>query len=329
MPTTGPDPGHHQRPSEGLTLEGRVLWPGRKGESMAALNRREFLQAGTTVLGTAVLADAVGQWSAPAVAADGAEYEIYAAKYGGPLVRRLAIVLWNVGWEETGPLSYFVWALKAKTGEAIVIDTGASPAQGVARKIPDYVSPIQVLDRAGITGDNVTKVIITHMHWDHVGGMETFLTAYPKAKFYVQKREFDFCVNNPVSGRKPVAILFDPDASKIVGGLEKSERLAIVDGDAAIASGVDVLLAPGHTVGLQVVRVQTAKGPAIVGSDCAHVFRGYQEDNPSVFIMDLPAWMQSFDKVKAQAPIGRIFPGHDVLMAEGYPKVADGVTRLV
>jgi glyoxylase-like metal-dependent hydrolase (beta-lactamase superfamily II) len=297
---------------------------------MAALNRREFLKAGTTVLGAAALAETAGQLSRrPAAEAAGEEeYEIYAAKYGGPLVRSLAIVLWNAGWDQTGPLSYFVWALKGKTGEAIVIDTGASPAQGAARKVPEYVNPIEVLARVGITGENVTKVIVTHMHWDHVGGIETFLQAYPKAKFYVQKREFEFCVNNPVARRKPVAVLFDPDASKIVAGLEKSERLVIVDGDSPVAPGVDVLLAPGHTLGLQVVRVKTAKGPAIVGSDCAHVFRGYQEDNPSVFIMDLPAWMQSFDKVKAQAPIDLLFPGHDVLMAQGYPKLAEDVTRL-
>jgi glyoxylase-like metal-dependent hydrolase (beta-lactamase superfamily II) len=92
---------------------------------------------------------------------------------------------------------------------------------------------------------------------------------------------------------------------------------------------VDLILTPGHTLGLQVVRVNTAKGPTIVGSDLAHVFRGYREDNPSVFIMDMPAWIQSFDKVKSKAAIDLIFPGHDVLMHQGYPKVAEDVTRLV
>jgi hypothetical protein len=45
--------------------------------------------------------------------------------------------------------------------------------------------------------------------------------------------------------------------------------------------------------------------------------------------MDMPAWIDSFDKVKAKAPLDLIFPGHDVLMHDGYPKVAEGVTRLV
>ncbi len=294
---------------------------------MVALDRREFLRVGTVVVGTTVL----GQTLRTNVAsADGEPaYEIFACKYGGPLVRKLAIVLWNTGWDEDGPISYYVWAIKAKTGEVIVVDAGPSPAQAAARKVPEFVNPIEVLGRIGATADTVSKVVITHMHWDHVGGIQAFLAAFPKAKFYVQKREFEFCVKNPVASRKPVAVLFDAEASKTVAGLERSERLVLVDGDAPLAPGVDLFLAPGHTLGLQVVKVNTAKGPAVVGSDCAHVFRGYREDNPSVFIMDLPAWMSTFDKVKALAPLDRIFPGHDALMSQNYPAVAVDVTQLV
>lgn len=301
---------------------------------MDDLNRRDFLRAGTAVLGMAIIADMAPNTlsmgtSVAAAAGPEPEYEIYAYKYGGPLYRKVAIVLWNSGWDEDGPINYYVWAIKAKNGETIVVDTGSSPAQGAARKVPGFVNPVEVLSRLDVTADSVSKVVITHMHWDHVGNIEGYLQAFPKAKFYVQKREFDFCVKNPVSQRKPIAILFDPLASKVVGGMAGSDRLVIVDGDYNLAPGVDLLLAPGHTLGLQVVRVNTAKGPAVVGSDCAHVFRGYREDNPSCFIMDMPAWIQSFDKVKSKAAIDLIFPGHDILMSENFPKVAQDVTRLV
>jgi len=209
------------------------------------------------------------------------------------------------------------------------VDTGPSAAQAVARKVPSFVSPVDILGRIGAAAGSLSMVIVTHMHWDHIGGAEAFLQAYPKAKIYVQKRELDFCLRNPIGQRKPVAILFDAGANKVVGSLEGSERLVVIDGDQTVAPGVELLLAPGHTLGLQVVRVNTAKGPAIVGSDCAHVFRGYREDNPSCFIMDMPAWIASFDKVKAKGPLDRIFPGHDILMSQNYPKVAEDVTQLV
>jgi glyoxylase-like metal-dependent hydrolase (beta-lactamase superfamily II) len=299
--------------------------------------RRVFLKTGMLVVG----ATAIGGGLSQAGGADKKtekkgdakapepEYEIYAFKYGGPLYRKVAIVTWNSGWDQDGPINYYVWAIKAKNGETIVVDTGSSPAQGAARQVPGFVDPVEVLSRLDVTAANVRKVVITHMHWDHVGNIEGYLQAFPKAKFYVQKREFDFCVKNPLSRRKPIAILFDPLASKAVGGMAGSDRLVIVDGDYNLAPGVDLFLAPGHTLGLQVVRVNTAKGPAIVGSDCAHVFRGYREDTGSVFIMDMPAWLLSFDKVKSKAVIDLIFPGHDILMSENYPKVAQDVTRLV
>jgi glyoxylase-like metal-dependent hydrolase (beta-lactamase superfamily II) len=298
---------------------------------MGVWDRRDFLKsglgAGAAVVGASILGEmaAGAAQTVPPVP----EYEIYACKYGGPLVRKVAVVLWNTAWDEDGPINYYVWAIKARNGETIVVDTGCSPAQGAARKVPGFVNPVEVLGRLGATADSVSKVVITHMHWDHVGNIEAYLQAFPKAKFYVQQREFDFCVKNPVVNRKPIAILFDPLASQVVGGLAGSDRLVLVNGDYNLAPGVDLSLAPGHTLGLQVVRVNTAKGPAVVGSDCAHVFRGYRENIPSCFIMDMPAWVESFDKVKAKASLELIFPGHDVLMADGYPRVAEGVTRLV
>jgi glyoxylase-like metal-dependent hydrolase (beta-lactamase superfamily II) len=299
--------------------------------------RRDFLKTGMLVVGATAIGGGLSQAGGTDkktekkgdAKAPEPEYEIYALKYGGPLYRKVAVVTWNSGWDQDGPVNYYVWAIKAKNGETIVVDTGSSPAQGAARQIPGFVDPVEVLSRLDVTAANVSKVVITHMHWDHVGNIEGYLRAFPKAKFYVQKREFDFCVKNPLSGRKPIAILFDPLASKVVGGMAGSDRLVIVDGDYNLAPGVDLFLAPGHTLGLQVVRVNTAKGPAIVGSDCAHVFRGYREDTGSVFIMDMPAWLLSFDKVKSKAAIDLIFPGHDILMSENYPKVAQDVTRLV
>ena len=81
---------------------------------------------------------------------------------------------------------------------------------------------------------------------------------------------------------------------------------------------------------LQAVAVNTAKGKAILGSDCAHTFRNYQEDWPSTFIADLPAWMRSYDKLREEVSSpDLLFPGHDPAMTSQYEQVAEGVTLLV
>jgi len=298
---------------------------------MTPLNRRDFLKTGSAALGAAVLTDlttrVVGEGEALAQGAGGPTYEVFACKYGGTIVRSLAVSMWNTGWDEQGPINYYVWAIKGP-GELILVDTGPSPAEAAARKVPNFTNSVDVLARMGAKADTVTKVVISHMHWDHVGNVDAYLKAFPRAKFYVQKRELEFAARNPVAQRKPVSILFDAAASRRLAEAAGTDRVVVLDGDATIAPGVELLLAPGHTLGLQATRVPTAKGPAIVASDLAHVFRGMKEDTGSTFVMDMPAWIQSFDKVKARAALDLIFPGHDVQMAQGYPKAFDDVTRL-
>jgi hypothetical protein len=79
-----------------------------------------------------------------------------------------------------------------------------------------------------------------------------------------------------------------------------------------------------------VVAVNTAKGTAILGSDCGHLFRNYEEEIPSCFIVDLVAWMKTYDKLKSKvSSLDLLFPGHDMKMFTDYPKVAEDITRLV
>jgi len=238
------------------------------------------------------------------------------------------MVFWNEGWNEEIDRNYYLWVIKGM-GENIIVDTGTGITEGTKRKLKGYVNPVDVLARIGVNASNVTKVIITHIHFDHVGGMEMFPQAFPKATFYVQKKEFDFWIKDPIGKRRPFVGITDTLANKALAVLEGTDRLKLVSGDKKIMPGMELLLVPGHTIGLQAVMVNTAKGPAIVASDCAHIARSFKEDNPSCLITDMIAWLKSYDKLRAKAPLDLIFPGHDVIMLQNYPKVAEDITRLV
>ena len=106
-------------------------------------------------------------------------------------------------------------------------------------------------------------------------------------------------------------------------------RVCLLDGEVAVAPGVRCVPAPGHTPGLQVVAVETDVGTAVIGSDCGHLFRNFDEEWPSCLICDLPAWLRSFERVKSLATAGElVFPGHDTLLIDRYPRAGDGVSRL-
>jgi glyoxylase-like metal-dependent hydrolase (beta-lactamase superfamily II) len=254
-------------------------------------------------------------------------YEIYALKYAGPSSSKLALLRWNEGWDEDVDRNYYVWAIKGKEGFTVV-DTGAGPIMATERKLKDYTNPIEVLTRIGAGSSNVVRVIITHMHFDHAGGTAMFERAFPGSTFYVQKKEFDFWTADPIAKKSPFLAVSDLSAIKALASMEASGRLRLVDGDLKIGAEMELLFAPGHTVGLQALAVATAKGTAIVASDCAHIAKSFKDDVPSCFITDLVSWMKTYDKLRTRASVEFIFPGHDTLMLTGYPLVAEDVTKI-
>ena len=298
------------------------------------LNRREFLKSSVVVLGAATVSKEISslfsqKGSVAEATGSTAVYEIYALKYAGPLRRKLAVSLSQTGWDEEIDINMYLWAIKGKE-EFILVDTGGSPSLAAKRQLKNYVNPLDILARIGANSQNVNKVIITHLHWDHVGGVETFPKAFPKTTLYLQEIEFNFWLKDPMAKRNPFFRTWDGPAFKAFAALEGTDRLVLVRGDQEIMPGIELLLTPGHTIGLQSVAVNTAKGTAIVASDCAHIARSFKDDNPSSLITDLVAWMKSYDKLRAKASsIDLIFPGHDALMLTNYPKVAEDVTRLV
>jgi len=295
------------------------------------MNRRDFLKSGAIALGAAAVVEGVSSivQKGPVAHAAGPapQYEIYALKYAGPFTSSVAMVFWNQEWDKTIDRNYYLWAIKGKDG-FIVVDTGTGLSDNAKRKLKGYVNPVDALARIGANGSNIKHVVITHIHFDHVGGMEMFPKAFPQAKFYVQKKEFDFWIKDPIAKRFPFRGITDTLANGIVADMEGTDSLQLICGDQIILPGIELLLTPGHTPGLQSVLVNTAKGKAVVASDCAHIARSFREDNPSCLIFDMAAWLTSYDKLRSKAALELIFPGHDVMMLTDYPKVAEDVTRL-
>jgi len=257
-----------------------------------------------------------------------AQYTIYALKYAGPfsVYGGYLVWQWDMATEEFERENWYLWCIRG-AGETVVVDTGADPDLTQRRKrSPLFEDPAEVLARLGVDAASVEHVVLTHLHWDHAGGVALF----PRATFYVQEAEYRFWTGDPIAARPPFANLTDDVSLQYLAGLEGTERLVLLDGDQEIRPGIECLLAPGHTPGLQAVAVDTARGKAILGSDCAHVFRNYQHDWPSAFTMDLAGCLRSYDKLRALvASPDLVFPGHDVLMHDNYPRIAEGVTQLV
>jgi glyoxylase-like metal-dependent hydrolase (beta-lactamase superfamily II) len=183
-----------------------------------------------------------------------------------------------------------------------------------------------MLSTIAVNAAEVRHVILTHIHWDHVSGVKLF----PNATFFVQEQEFRFWTKDPIARRPPFARTSDNEANSYLASLEGSDRLVLLDGDTKVFPGIECLLAPGHTVALQAVAVETRRGTAIIGSDCAHLFRNFQEDWPTAIITNLVEWLKTYERLKSKVSTqDLLIPGHDPLLTENYPQIADGITKLV
>jgi glyoxylase-like metal-dependent hydrolase (beta-lactamase superfamily II) len=251
-------------------------------------------------------------------------YEIYALKYAGPFTRPASMMVWFQDMDKTVQTDYFIFVIRGG-GETVVVDCGVRPDLAAERQLAGYVNPAAVLERIDIDAGKVKHLVVTHIHFDHVSGIRLF----PKADIYVQEKEFRFWMKDPIAKRAPFLQVSDLGANRYLKKLEGSKRLKLIAGDKKILPGVELVLAPGHTPGMQAVVVNTAKGKAVVGSDVAHFFISYRNDIPSAIITDMRAWMKSYDKLRAKASaIELMFPGHDPAMLENYPKVAEDIVRL-
>ncbi len=307
---------------------------------MGEMNRRDFLKSASGVIAAAAVTGLAANTSMaqekpyPSNASKtGTIYEVYALAYFEGARSKLASALYRQGWTQDLILNYYVWAaINKKNGEVTLIDAGCAPVQGeVYRKGSEgstYTHPKVLVERLGVKPEQVTRVVLTHMHTDHVNGMLDLPTLYPNAQFYVQKRELDFWAFDRMAQRPAFKMFLNKPGVDAVAALAKTPRLTILDGDQFVGPEMEVLLCPGHTPGLQVVVLPTAKGQVIVASDLGHIFRTFTEDLPSGIITDIRPWMDSLDKVRPRAPLENIFPGHDTLMATNFPKVAQSITRL-
>src|SRR5271166_3294854 len=126
-------------------------------------------------------------WSAKVVATDQPVYEVYAVRYARLLGYPVASLVKGADRERKLDLAMTFWVLKT-AGRTVLVDAGFYRPKIMKRTdVADYTRPDKALERLAIKPDDVTDVIITHMHWDHADGVDLF----PKAQIWIQRAEYE------------------------------------------------------------------------------------------------------------------------------------------
>jgi glyoxylase-like metal-dependent hydrolase (beta-lactamase superfamily II) len=212
------------------------------------------------------------------------------------------------------PLDYFVWLVRGPSGD-IVVDTGFSAAVATRRGRTHLRCPGDALRALGAQAAHVQDVVITHLHYDHVGNFELF----PAATFHLQDLEMRFATGRHMADARHAGAFDVEDVAGMVRSTYAG-RVQFHDGDAELFPGVSVHLVGGHTMGLQVVRVQTRRGWVVLASDATHFYANMEQERPYPIVWSVPDMLSAYARVRelADSP-EHIIPGHDPLVLERYP----------
>jgi glyoxylase-like metal-dependent hydrolase (beta-lactamase superfamily II) len=247
-------------------------------------------------------------------------WEAYAIRYGFHDRPKQASYLLPVeDPHESNPLDYFVWLLRGPGGRQILVDCGFTEETAEKRQRKIMRSVVQSLRDFGTEPEQISDVIITHLHYDHAGNLD----AFPNATFHLQEREMAFATGRHMC-QACIRIPFEAeDVVKMVRHLY-ADRLCFHSGVGEVAPGVTVHHVGGHSDGLQMVRVESARGPLAIASDALHFYGNVERNNPFPIIFDLGAMTGGWRMAKklAGGDESRVVAGHDPIVRERFPAVA-------
>ena len=253
------------------------------------------------------------------------DWEVHAVKYADRNARtRADSFIFDDNHDTPHAMDYFMWVLR-RGEKVILVDTGYDDAEAADRDRPIRMNPHEALAPLGLNAEDITTLIVTHLHYDHAGGLHLF----PNATLHLQAAEMAFATG-PCMCHDALRMPFT--AEHVCEAVKRlyAGKLVFHDGDGEIAEGVTVHCIGGHSRGLQCVRVRTSAGWLVLASDAAHYYENFEARKPFPIVVDLQNMLDGYDTLYrlASAP-ELIIPGHDPLVRQYFPQdVAAHITRL-
>jgi len=254
-------------------------------------------------------------------------YEVYAVRYAKLLDFPVSALVQGAEPGRKLDIAMTFWVLKGRDGRTVLVDAGFyRPKLLRDRKgIADYTRPDKALGRLGIRPEEVTDVVVTHMHWDHADGVDLF----PKARIWIQRDEFAYYTRAATqAGANDRGI--EPNFVQALVKLNTQGRVHMVDGDdREILPGVTVYTGGRHTFASQYVGVNTKAGRLVIASDNLYLYENLDKHVPIAQTFDAKSNLAAQDRMKEMATSPRlIIPGHDPDVFVRFPKPGNGVARL-
>lgn len=251
-------------------------------------------------------------------------YEVYAIRYATIPHFPVASLIKGADTSRRIDIAMMVWLLKGSDGRNVLVDAGFHRDDFIRRWRPtDFLVPSEAVARVGVKPTDVTDVIISHVHWDHLDGIDLF----PNARVWMQREEFDHHLDS-AGTVKDRAI--DAGDAKLLAAIAREGRLTLVDGDGKeILPGITVFTGGKHTFASQYASVRTASGTVVIASDNAYLYENLERHVPIAQTLDTASNLSAQTRMLGMVTDPRlIVPGHDPTVFVRFPRPGNGVALI-
>jgi len=262
------------------------------------------------------------------VRAQSLAYKVYAIRFAVS-GRPFSVADWAKGPKsDSVKINFVIWLIEGN-GRYILVDAGFLNDIEDAKEfeVVNYIRPDSAISTLGLKPEDVTDIILSHPHWDHIDGVGLF----PNAHVWIQKEDFNYFVstawqkgeNNDAFAKRDVRIMID---------LNMAGRVTLVNGDdKEIIPGIKVFTGSRHTFNSQYVLVNTGNNKVVLASDNISTYYSLEHLAPPSDggTFDPAGYVKAIQRMKTMATdVKYIIPGHDAQLFSKFPAIADGVVEI-
>ncbi len=201
---------------------------------------------------------------------------------------------------------------------SILLDTGCHRQSWLDQyKVTDFIRPDDAVRIAGIEPGRITDIILSHAHWDHMGGIDLF----PDATIWIQKDEYAY-YTGPAWQKGGQSGGIDPEDLLTLLRRNTQRKLQLIDGDnREILPGIRVFTGARHTFASQYILVEGTPN-VVLASDNCYLFRNLESKTPipTFETADRAGNLKALERMVSLAGAPeRVVPGHDPLVFTRFP----------
>jgi len=264
----------------------------------------------------------------PSVLFSQPEYHIYAIKFASPGRRPLSELASGGPQKDSVNLFFMTWLITGNNGKKILVDAGFTRDLDWASQIPWFTRPDSALSEMNIKPEEISDIILTHPHADHINGISLF----PKAHIWIQKEDYGYFVGQAWQTNGQNGGFEKKDVNTIVKQ-NMAGMVTLVDGDnQELFPGITVYTGSRHTYNSQFVLVQTGSDKVVIASDNIWVYYNLDHLISSPYMagtFDTVAYVRSMQRMKTLASdVKYIIPGHDSDIFKRFPLIKPDVVQI-